>query len=215
MTPSVRVLLFDFGNVIAFFDHWLGAARTAQCLGPSVDAGEVYRFYYGTPLEDQHERGRISSDEVLRRLKDRFNPQTTCKDADLARAFGDIFRPNPTVIELIRDLPSEVRLILASNTNELHYRFFRPMFADVLDCFAELVVSFRVGCRKPEPEFYRACVTACQSSPQEILFVDDRDENIRGAEAVGLRAIRYEPTLDLRAILSQELRGLWDGNKTA
>jgi putative hydrolase of the HAD superfamily len=203
MSRKTPVLLLDFGNVIGFFDHRLGAARMARLLGDAVSADEVYHFYYGTDLEDQHERGRLTSEEVLQRFKARFNPTPTCDDAALAQAFGDIFRPNPPVVDVLQRLPGHIRLVLGSNTNELHYRFFRPMFENLFERFAALVLSFQIGCRKPEAEFYHHCLAACRAEAERVIFFDDREENIRGAAAVGIRAIQYKPTMDLASVIDQ------------
>lgn len=202
-TPSIRAIIFDFGNVIGFFDHRLGTARMARLLGDSVDEEQVYRLYYGTDLEDRHERGLISSDEVLRQFKRHFHSPHVDEQA-LAQAFGEIFWPNPAVIDVIRRLPPHLRLVLGSNTNELHYRWFGPMFADVFERFAHLVLSFEIGCRKPEAKFYQECLAACGCSPNEALFLDDRPENVEGAKALGIRAVRYDPSLDLAALLEEQ-----------
>lgn len=200
---SIRAVIFDFGNVIGFFDHRQGTARMARILGDKLDEEPVYRFYYGTELEDRHERGLISSEEVLQRFKARFGAPHVDERA-LAQAFGDIFWPNAAVIDVIRRLPGHVRLVLGSNTNELHYRWFAPMFADVFERFAHLVLSFEVGCRKPEPRFYQHCLAACGCPPGEVLFLDDRPENVEAAQALGIRAIRYEPSLDLVALFEEQ-----------
>ncbi len=203
MSPSIRAIIFDFGNVIGFFDHRLGAARVARLLGESITEDDVYHFYYGTDLEDQHERGLISSAEVIERFKAHFrSPQAS--DEELARAFGDIFSPNPAVIEVVRRLPPSLRLVLGSNTNELHYRWFAPMFRDVFDRFAHLVLSFEVGCRKPEASFYRHCLRACDCSPSEAVFVDDRPDNVEGAQALGIRGLCYNPKQNLANWLEHE-----------
>lgn len=75
-----------------------------------------------------------------------------------ARAWCDIFTPNPAIEELIvREKDRGTRLVLASNTNELHYQWFSRVFARVLKLFDEQVLSFRVGARKPDVRFFEEC----------------------------------------------------------
>ena len=38
-----RCILFDFGNVIAFFDHMIACRRLASWSRPALDAQDVYR----------------------------------------------------------------------------------------------------------------------------------------------------------------------------
>lgn len=50
----------------------------------------------------------------------------------------------------------------------------------------------RMGVRKPHPDAYRKAADALGLPPQDILFFDDLAENCRGAEAVGMPAVRVD-----------------------
>src|SRR5262245_62122261 len=154
---DVRALLFDFGNVIGFFDHRRGAAQVAELLG--ADAGRVYSFFFETDLEDRYDKGLISSDDLLALLRAEFSAEHAPAE-ELEQAFGSIFWRNEPVIDVIRRVPRSVRLVLGSNTNYLHYRTFSAIFADVFARFDAMVLSYTAGVRKPDPEFFRVCVDA-------------------------------------------------------
>jgi putative hydrolase of the HAD superfamily len=57
--------------------------------------------------------------------------------------------------------------------------------------FDALVVSWELGVLKPDPAIYRAALDRLGVAPGEALFVDDRPENVAGAEAVGMRAMLF------------------------
>jgi putative hydrolase of the HAD superfamily len=59
---------------------------------------------------------------------------------------------------------------------------------------------------KPDPAIYHHVVDALQVRPEEVLFLDDRQENILSAEAVGLQGILFRDVAQLREEL--EARGL-------
>ncbi|MFF7131062.1 MULTISPECIES: HAD-IA family hydrolase [unclassified Streptomyces] len=42
-----------------------------------------------------------------------------------------------------------------------------------------------MGAAKPDPAAFHHCVTALPAAPADFLFVDDREENVRAAQAVG------------------------------
>jgi putative hydrolase of the HAD superfamily len=44
---------------------------------------------------------------------------------------------------------------------------------------------------KPDAAIYRHAAEGLGVRPEEILFVDDREENVAGARAVGMVAIQY------------------------
>jgi putative hydrolase of the HAD superfamily len=59
---------------------------------------------------------------------------------------------------------------------------------------------------KPDPAIYHHVVDALGVRPEEALFLDDRQENILSAEAVGLQAILFRDVEQLQSEL--EKRGL-------
>lgn len=73
--------------------------------------------------------------------------------------------------------------------------------AGAADAFDVVVNSSRIGDLKPETTAY---VTACEvigATPTDVLFVDDRVENVTGALAAGLHGIRFHGAARLRAVL--------------
>lgn len=57
--------------------------------------------------------------------------------------------------------------------------------------FDVAVVSWEVGCLKPDPAIYRLTLERLGVAAGEALFVDDRAENVAAAEAVGLRGLQF------------------------
>ena len=57
--------------------------------------------------------------------------------------------------------------------------------------FDLLLWSHTLLLAKPEPEIYRNAEEGLGVTPAEILFIDDREDNIDGAIAAGMQAIRY------------------------
>lgn len=193
---SPRCLIFDFGNVIAFFDH-VKAARHLAALGRTrLDPHEVYSAIFQTSLEQDYDSGRVSTAAFIERL--RLELDLRGSDAEIARAWNDIYTPNAAILELIQQIDQRsARLVLASNTNELHYQWFRPLFAPALDRFDHEVLSFRVGCRKPDPRFFDACLRACSPiAAAECLYIDDREDFIAAARALGIPGIVYRAGIE-------------------
>jgi glucose-1-phosphatase len=193
---KLRCLIVDFGNVIAFFDHHKAAVQLARLAAAPLDPQVVYDAIFRTPLEADYDSGRLSSAAFLTRLRDDL--QLRGDDREIADAWSDIYHPNAAIAALVRDARRHgTRLVLASNTNELHYNWFRPAFADVLDLFDAEVLSFNVGCRKPDERFFEACIHACLDRlPAECLYVDDRAGFIDAAAACGLPGVVYRPGIE-------------------
>jgi putative hydrolase of the HAD superfamily len=79
---------------------------------------------------------------------------------------------------------------------------------DWIHRFDVLVWSFQLGIAKPDPAIYRHTLAQLGALPEEALFIDDKQENVEAAQALGIQAIEYSSVEQLR----QELiaRGLDD-----
>jgi putative hydrolase of the HAD superfamily len=58
--------------------------------------------------------------------------------------------------------------------------------------FDAVVISCEVGLSKPDPQIYRHCLDRLGLEPPQVLFVDDRADNIEGAARIGLRTLHFE-----------------------
>jgi putative hydrolase of the HAD superfamily len=150
---------------------------------------------FGGSLEDDYESGQISTSEFLRRVRETC--RLTCPDEIIAAAWADIFWPNEEVCALLPRLKPRYRLLLGSNTNELHARQFCGQFADWLQHFDALVLSHEIGVRKPRAGFFEHCLRLAECAPAECLFIDDLAANVAGARACGWQGIVYTSFPDL------------------
>ena len=185
----IRTIFFDFGNVIAFFDHGRAVAQLARhtSLGPV----ELALALYGGPLADDYERGTLSTVEFVREAL--LNGKLTCTPVEFLSYYTDIFWPNPEVIALIPRLKPRYRLVLASNTNDAHYLRFTRDFADVLGHFDHLAPSHQAGSRKPHPEYFAYAKQFALPNASHCVFVDDLPVNVEAAERAGLKGLVYSP----------------------
>lgn len=192
--PTDRSIVFDFGNVIALFDHMVACHRLAALSRSSRDPDDVYERIFKTSLEEDYDCGRLSTASFIARL--RRDLQLDASDEAIAEAWCDIFTPNPPIEAMIvREKHRGTRLVLASNTNELHCRWFSRVFKHVVDLFDADVFSFEIGARKPAVRFFEACILASGCAPDQIIYVDDRPDYVAAAGASGMRAFVYDPTL--------------------
>jgi FMN phosphatase YigB (HAD superfamily) len=68
---------------------------------------------------------------------------------------------------------------------------------------------------KPEPEFYRVCLSRLGVSPEECLFLDDSAVNAEGARAIGIHAVifhsAHEAAVELQRAWGLPVSSLIDG----
>ena len=59
--------------------------------------------------------------------------------------------------------------------------------------FDHLSVSALSGYAKPDPRLFREALEALGVSPEEAVHVGDAEADLLGAEAVGMRALLFDP----------------------
>lgn len=190
----IKTIIFDFGNVIGFFSHRLASSRLAYFAG--VPRETMHGFLFQGGIEDDIDSGKLGVAELLRRVREKFT--IGCADEFLELALADMFWPNREVCELIPRLKSRYRLLLGSNTNELHTRRFKKQFAETLEHFDTLILSYVIGVCKPDKAFFDYCQRSSQAEPGECLFIDDMPANVAGAQAFGWNAVLYQGYADLK-----------------
>jgi putative hydrolase of the HAD superfamily len=100
---------------------------------------------------------------------------------------------------ILRELAASNQYLLGALNNEPRetneYRFER---FGLRELFQVALCSCYLGLRKPEPEIYQRALGILGRPRERVLFIDDRAENVAGAEAAGMKAIRFEGEAALR-----------------
>jgi glucose-1-phosphatase len=190
-------VIFDFGNVVAFFDYQKACERLGPRLGLTAGAFRTRITERGfAALLGRFECGAIPPEQFANELMSLSGLKLPYHE--FVEAWQDIFWLNEPIARLIGQLDAAgYTLLLGSNTNVLHSTYYRREFASTLDRFDKLVLSHEVGHMKPAAEFYTACVTAAGLPAASCLFVDDLYENVEGARRVGLVGLHYVDTPSL------------------
>ncbi|MEW4567155.1 HAD family phosphatase [Tautonia sp. JC769] len=199
---NLPAIIFDFGNVVGFFDYV--RACEAIALPRGLDGPALLRNARERGLNElvaRLEIGQLPAEAFVSSCCSLLELDALTPD-EFRDAWSDIFWPNESLVPLIRRLSDAGHpLILGSNTNGLHASRFRGQFADTLAAFDRLILSYEIGHLKPSMGFYRACVEAAGADPAHCIFIDDLPENVEGARRAGLHGLCYRDTPTLEADL--------------
>ncbi|WP_028065293.1 HAD family hydrolase [Solirubrobacter soli] len=170
-------LLIDWGGVLttsmldAFdaFKRREGADPRAAFLGPGREALV------------ELECGRIDIPTFERRLA----PILGVEPAGLADRLTQDLRPDTAMLDAVRAFhDAGIPTALVSNS-------WREDDYDVDELFDAIVLSGRIGIRKPDPRIYRHAADALGIPPAACVFVDDLGGNLKPAKALGMTTIRH------------------------
>lgn len=104
----------------------------------------------------------------------------------------------------------EAGYVTACLTNNFATDGHRDEIEAIMARFRYVVESSKVGCRKPEPEFYRLACETAGVEPEQVVFLDDLGINLKPAKAMGMTTIKVfgaeQAITDLEAVLGITLR---------
>jgi HAD superfamily hydrolase (TIGR01509 family) len=192
---SISAVLFDVGNVLIRLRPWQDVFPASVKAG-GTDLRRALEDLSASEVLLRFERGRASREEFCDEVRRLFS--TVLSDLEIQRYYLALLgEPMEGMENLLRDLQSRgVRVAGLSNTSPIHVEALLDYRAVALLEF--LVASCEIGHCKPSREAYETAVRMLDVEPGAILFVDDLQENVVGAQAAGLQAVRFESAESLR-----------------
>jgi putative hydrolase of the HAD superfamily len=199
-----RAVIFDFGGVL--WDMRWDVARDLD-RAHGLPRSSLFETLYRTDAWREIARGigdAAEWAEAAHRELERRAERALPRLHDQWRRAQAVIRPN---VELVRGLRTGYTLSVLSNADGALRRRLEAEGLDAL--FDDIVVSAEVGMAKPEPAVFRLAVERLELTPGACVFVDDWDQNVEAARAVGLQAVlhRVDRGDDLRAQLAAV--GVW------
>jgi 2-haloacid dehalogenase len=199
-----KAVVFDLGKVLVDFDYGIAAGRIAP-LGRLLP-DQVRSFIDQSPLLYQFETGLMSLPQFFSRICAETGFGGTLDE--FSAFFGDIFTPIPEMVELHDALhEADLPTYIFSNTNEIavgHIRRRFPFFAN----FSGYILSYQHQAMKPDAKLYEAVERETRLQGADLLYLDDRPENIEAGRKRGWQVILHEdPTRTLAAVQEAGLLG--------
>ena len=193
-----RTVIFDYGEVISLAQS--PADREAIRSLAGVDAEPFWRAYFAH--RDGLDQGSDGVAAYWRAIAADVGAEWD--DARVHELWAADFRSwlsiNPATIEVIADLKAgDTRLALLSNAGPDYGSYFRH--GPLGDFFAACYVSGELNLLKPHPEIYRHVLGDLGVSAADAVFIDNREPNVRGAEALGVTGHVFTDPGKLRAFL--------------
>jgi HAD superfamily hydrolase (TIGR01509 family) len=151
------------------------------------------------PLIIEYETGLITSEQFYQAVR---KASGFLGDMDeFALSFADIFTPIEPMVQLHAELRRQgFPTYIFSNTNEIAIRFIRRNFP-FFQNFDGYILSYEHRSMKPDAKLYEVVEAQSGSRAAEILYLDDRLENIEAGAARGWQVILQEsPEKTLAAI---------------
>ena len=205
----IEMVISDFGGVLTtpLVESFM-AIQNSVGISPqhfSEALGSAAEQTGKNPLFEL-ECGRITDDEFTGQISDALEPILGHRPEfrEFGLTFFEALHPNGAMIDLIREV-KRVGYRAALLTNNV--KEWEPLWRSMLpvdELFETVVDSGFVGCRKPDPRIYEITLTRIDLPPEACVFIDDMEINCEAAEELGMKAIHFRETAQVKA----ELYGL-------
>lgn len=189
----IRNVVFDIGGVLADFrmKEFLMEKGFDEPMIKRIIKASVMSPYWG-----RFERGELTEEETMQGFVS-LDPEN---EENLRAAFSNIegmLTMREYAIPLVKSLKaSGLGVYYLSNYSKKAY----DECAESLEFMPYMdggLVSFRAGKTKPDPEMYKMFLEAYGLQAGECIFIDDTEENVRAAEALGFSGIVFRSMEEL------------------
>jgi glucose-1-phosphatase len=194
-----KAAVFDLGKVLVDFDYSIAARRIAA--RGKMTVLEIAAYINRSPLFVEYESGRVTTQQFFDEIR-----RVTGFQGDLAEfsnCFADIFTAIEPMVQLQAELQQRGMAAYAfSNTNDLavaHIRRTFPFYSKFDGC----ILSYEHGVMKPDAALYEVVERQSGRGGTEILYLDDRPENVAAGAARGWHAILHESPEKSRAAIQK------------
>lgn len=185
---EITTLFLDIGGVI-LTNGWDRNMRKLAAWTFDLDYDELnerHHLTFGT-----YEEGKLSLEQYLERTI--FYKERPFLKDDFCKFMFAQSKPYPDMLLMMRNLKLKYRLKLTAVSNEGRelsiYRVQKFRLTSLIDIF---ISSSFVHFRKPDEDMYRMALDISQVSPNEVLYIDDREMFVQVARGLGIRGIVHK-----------------------
>ena len=188
----IKNVIFDFGNVLATFDP---RGLASKFVASETDAVVLADTIFDARWAD-YDGGRTTYEEHLSETLKRLPPRLHEAAKIVFSGWHGELTPIKNTIGLVADLYGRgFGLYILSNAPVEFSDRARENYP-VTKMFDGAVYSAEIKMDKPHAPIYRHLLDTYGLDPEECLFIDDKPENVAGAQALGIHAVVYNYKAD-------------------
>jgi glucose-1-phosphatase len=199
----IKAIVTDLGGVIVKGDKSLRAAKLAQYASATQKA--ILEHFSDTvvmDIEKEFSLGIITPEEFFQECVRKFAIKGL-SFAGFKEIYGAAFDLNQEIVDILEDHALSRKIILLSNTNQIHYDSISQKYVEVFNMFSAQALSFKLHLLKPDPKIYLEAAKMAGVMPEECVYIDDLKDYAKAAEAVGMKAIHFQNAEHMKEALDK------------
>ena len=183
---KIKNLIFDLGGVIIQQD--------------SEHNQKFLSWYYNIPLKQAYQlwnngdslvKGEETTEEFLNRIEQFLNKKFDLQETKKSwrKFYAKTALINKQLLSLIDKLKDKYNIYILTDAEKIHND--NPLKKGLYNKFDQVFKSYEEGIRKPHKKAYLNVLNNIQAKPEECIFIDDKEENVDGANKVGIKGVVY------------------------
>ena len=172
----IKTIIFDFGNVFINLDIESAHKHALETFNITELSEEM------TAFNSFYEQGLISTEEFIDFYIANFPKLSKEALIDVWNFMLKDFPENRLDFLLNLKTSGKYKLILLSNTNELHINWIKKhvnFFDDFKKCFDKFYLSHEINLVKPNQDIFEFVLKENNLIAEECIFIDDNENNIK------------------------------------
>jgi putative hydrolase of the HAD superfamily len=194
-----QAIVFDFGSVMTKDSNWKAMDDFVR------ESFSLSQEMFDVANLDKYEslaQGKTDEEFWLSYANDNAIELPSHWAASFRSVMQTSLGVNLKMYALVGELQEQNILVaMLSNTTERRSKIFRSF--GLYKPFDPCLLSCEIGLRKPDPKVYELLLKTLNLPAQEVIFVDDKLENIEAAKKLGIDAILFESEEQLKRELAQ------------
>ncbi|MFX1420395.1 MAG: HAD family hydrolase [Promethearchaeota archaeon] len=188
---NIKAIVFDLGGVVLELDfsNFYNKIITQSPLN-KPQTPIMLEFFRQS---DMYHQGNMTDEDFYQLACDLL--QVCMLDqSEFYDAFNSIIAGvNPEIIHLLKKLrdSDQYKLIALSNVNSSHWDYILNKKWDFIDYFDIFILSHEIHLVKPNPKIFEYVIKKAGCKAEKIIYIDDGVNNIRTANKLGFRGIKY------------------------
>lgn len=192
-----KIIIFDLGGVLVHLDWDAVLAPLTKLSTKGADS--VRRELVNGPTVKECMLGHIGAEELHTTLCENLGVELEYQE--FLRIWVRLLRANDDILPLVERLKSSHKLVLGSNTDEVHH-IYCQQHVKALALLDESFLSFQMGLLKPDPQFFIHILNKLGAGSADCVFIDDTQANVEAARGVGMTALHFTGNDDLQKSLT-------------
>lgn len=191
---TIEGVIFDLGGVVV---DWNPMYLYRKVFADEDQAAQFLAKICTPAWNEMQDAGRTLQEgtEELVALHPRYEHEIRAYYGRWVEMIGE---PIPGTLDVIRALKQGgIRVFALSNWSAETFVHVADRF-EAFKLFEQILLSGEHGCIKPQAQFYGIALQRFGMPPKSLVFVDDNERNVAGAEAAGIRGLVFTGADKLR-----------------